>query len=138
VNNNGADIGTRPRTKAVESTEMTQFRTRKARLRPGSVEGNFLARGDVIELRIDGLRADVTPATIRRFCSAFGHVSDVQILSNSKDKYCAFIELSEPEHYKPQIWIGHLSPLNCDGWQIHVIPDESETEKSWSSWINEK
>ncbi len=102
-----------------ETINRTNRRTRTQGRRPRRKN-----RGDLVKMRIDGISPGVTPDIVRKFCSAFGEVSALEVLSNSEGDFWAEVELREPEHYK-RLWAEWLNPRILDGWRVQV---ESEDE----------
>jgi len=102
-----------------ETINRTSRRTRSQERRPRRKK-----RGDLVNMRIDGISPGVTPDIVRKFCSAFGEVSAVEVLSNSEGEFWAVAELREPEQYK-RLWAEWLNPSTLDGWRVQVESEEN-------------
>jgi hypothetical protein len=103
-----------------ESINKTNTRTRTQERRPRR------KRGDLVKMRIDGISLAVNPdMVVRKFCSAFGEVSALDVRSNSEGDCWALVELREPERFK-ESWAEWLNPRILDGWRVQVESEDSE------------
>jgi hypothetical protein len=87
-----------------ETTNKTNRSTRTQQRRPRR------KRGDLVKMRIDGLSlaVDADPV-VRKFCSAFGEISALEVDSDAEGNCWAIVELREPQRYRDS-WAQWLSP----------------------------
>jgi hypothetical protein len=82
-------------------------------------------RGDLVKMRIDGLSLAGDPdPVVRKFCSAFGEISALEVDSDAEGNCWEVVELREPQRYRDS-WAQWLSPTILDGWRIQVESEES-------------